>query len=206
MLVNEDNAWLNFVRAPEQPPVVTIGSSGVSVSSDAELRNFAFAPPYSDQVHRPLPPLPPSSTKNKKTKSPQARFNSVKAAPSQTNVNFTGSSSKLLADNPGGLSFLSSLSLDTPNDSHLRCHPEAVKYVKNFKRHKQDLVKALFDLYNEHAFESQLPNDLVVTWNARLTKTAGICVNRKMIVTKPDPETGKLMYRVRTREYPGLLC
>ena len=134
MLVNEDNAWLNLISAPEQAPVVTIGSSGVSVSSDA---------------------------------------------------------------------FLSSLSLDTPDT---RCHPEAVKYVKNFKRHKQDLVKALFDLYNEHAFESQLPNDLVVTWNARLTKTAGLCFHRKMIITKPDPETGKLMYRVRTREYPGLLC
>merc|ERR1719295_380603 len=49
--VNEDNAWL--ISAPEQPPVVTIGSSGVSVSSDAELRNFAFAPPYSDQVYGP---------------------------------------------------------------------------------------------------------------------------------------------------------
>ena len=37
------------------------------------------------------------------------------------------------------------------------------------------------------AFESNLPTDMVITWNPRLTKTAGMCIQRRFKLTKkPD--------------------
>ena len=101
---------------------------------------------------------------------------------------------RVLAANPNGLSFLSSLSAESGDP---RSHPEAIKYVKNFRRHKQELVQLLFKLYNVQAFGSSLPNDLPITWSNRLTKTAGVCVQRKMVVTKFSQEHGKKMPEAR---------
>ena len=42
----------------------------------------------------------------------------------------------------------------------------------------------LFHLFNTKAFESKLPNDMWITWNARLTKTAGMCIQRLLKITK----------------------
>ena len=70
------------------------------------------------------------------------------------------------------------------NHYYCRCHPEAIKYIKNYSRHKEGLVNILFHLFNSYAFESKLPNDMMITWNPRLTKTAGMCVNRELRVTK----------------------
>ena len=65
-----------------------------------------------------------------------------------------------------------------------RCHPEALKYIRNYSRHKKDLVNILFHLFNSKAFESKLPTDMLVSWNARLTKTAGMCIQRRIKITK----------------------
>ena len=75
------------------------------------------------------------------------------------------------------LTFLTSLSLDVAT---AQCHPEAVKYVKNFSRHKEELLRRLFNLFNKEAFDGQLPVDTPLLWNARLTKSAGVCIQRKI--------------------------
>ena len=68
--------------------------------------------------------------------------------------------------------------------SNCRCHPEATKYVKNYSRYKQHLVNLLFHLFNTKAFDTNLPADMEITWNPRLTKTAGLCIQRRIKLTK----------------------
>lgn len=70
------------------------------------------------------------------------------------------------------LSFLASLS---SNVNIIQCHPEALSYVKNFKKKREELVKKLYNFYNTHVFDHKLPSSMIITWNARLTKTAGYC-------------------------------
>ena len=74
------------------------------------------------------------------------------------------------------------------NSTYFRCHPEAEKFVKTYSKHKNDLVNILFHFFNNEAFESKLPTDMIVEWNARLTKTAGMCVQRKINITKRQEE------------------
>lgn len=70
------------------------------------------------------------------------------------------------------LSFLASLS---SNVNIIQCHPEALPYVKNFKKRKEELAEKLYRFYNTHVFDSKLPSSMNINWNARLTKTAGYC-------------------------------
>ena len=70
------------------------------------------------------------------------------------------------------LTFLASLADEAPLE---RLHPEAVRFVKNYGKHKDELVKTLFCLYNSKAFNNQLPADMKITWNVNLRKTAGLC-------------------------------
>merc|ERR1712098_412511 len=65
---------------------------------------------------------------------------------------------------------------DTPID---RCHPQALPYIKNFKKNKEELAKRLYQLYNLEIFENALPDDMQITWNVRLTKTAGLCYSKR---------------------------
>ena len=44
------------------------------------------------------------------------------------------------------------------------------------RKHLQSLVPALYAELNQVAFHSALPEDLPVTWNARLRRTAGRCI------------------------------
>lgn len=55
--------------------------------------------------------------------------------------------------------------------SMLLCHPDAIKFRKNFKAHKEELTSILYKLYNEKLFDGKLMVDVV--WNKQLTKTAG---------------------------------
>merc|ERR1712025_1372335 len=73
---------------------------------------------------------------------------------------------------PTTLTFLSSLTIDTPIE---RCHPSALPYLKNFPKAKVELASRLYTLYNTQCFDSALPEDMEITWNVRLTKTAGLC-------------------------------
>ena len=59
---------------------------------------------------------------------------------------------------------------------NFRCHPEAIKFVSNFNPNKQLLLDKLYKLFNDKAFGSSLPANMAITWNPRLTKTAGVCV------------------------------
>ncbi|KAK4310369.1 hypothetical protein Pmani_018062 [Petrolisthes manimaculis] len=70
------------------------------------------------------------------------------------------------------LTFLTSLS-STVN--LIRCHPDALIYTKNFKRKKGELAEKLHKYYNSHVFNNQLPAELNIKWNNRMTKTAGFC-------------------------------
>ena len=83
----------------------------------------------------------------------------------------------LISDEPGAetktLSFLTSLSLESPTTC---CHPDAVKYVKNFVKHRDELLQRLFLMFNKEAFDNQLPPDMLLLWNTRLTRSAGHCV------------------------------
>ena len=37
----------------------------------------------------------------------------------------------------------------------------------------------LYNMYNIEIFENALPDDMEITWNVRLTKTAGLCYSRR---------------------------
>uniref|UniRef100_UPI00398ECB8A germ cell nuclear acidic protein isoform X1 n=2 Tax=Pristiophorus japonicus TaxID=55135 RepID=UPI00398ECB8A len=50
------------------------------------------------------------------------------------------------------------------------------KYVKNFKRNREELTQELYSLYNKSIFQQKLPEKLEITWNKKMRKTAGYCV------------------------------
>jgi len=77
---------------------------------------------------------------------------------------------------PRTLTFLSSLTIDTPK---YRCHPDAIQYTNNFKKKREELAKRLYALYNKEIFEYCLPRDMEISWNVRLTKTAGLCYSKR---------------------------
>lgn len=85
-------------------------------------------------------------------------------------------SRKLECDTAGNatpsLTFLASLSSSV---LQMRCHPDALLYVKNFKKRKEDLCNKLYTYYNNHVFSDKLPTEMNIKWNARMTKTAGFC-------------------------------
>ncbi|NXR38639.1 ACRC protein, partial [Zosterops hypoxanthus] len=49
-------------------------------------------------------------------------------------------------------------------------------YVKYFKKNKEELAQKLYKLFNSTIFEQKLPEDMVITWNKKMRKTAGYCV------------------------------
>ncbi|NXE95178.1 ACRC protein, partial [Menura novaehollandiae] len=49
-------------------------------------------------------------------------------------------------------------------------------YVKYFKKNKEELAQKLYRLFNSTIFEQKLPEDMVIIWNKKMTKTAGYCV------------------------------
>ncbi|XP_035181209.1 acidic repeat-containing protein isoform X1 [Oxyura jamaicensis] len=50
------------------------------------------------------------------------------------------------------------------------------KYVKYFKKSKEELTQKLYSLYNNTIFEQKLPENMVIIWNKKMRKTAGYCV------------------------------
>lgn len=73
-------------------------------------------------------------------------------------------------------SFLASLSADVPDSL---ADPRALMYRKQFMKKREELVEQLFALYNHKVFNCKLPQDMKVTWNPNLTKTAGKCFSKK---------------------------
>ncbi|KAG0715934.1 Acidic repeat-containing protein [Chionoecetes opilio] len=60
------------------------------------------------------------------------------------------------------LPFLASLS---SNVDIIQCHPEALPYIRNFKKKKEELVEKLYKYYNTHVFEDKLPSYINIKWN-----------------------------------------
>ena len=119
-----------------------------------------------------------------RSRTPSSEISGIENSPkSSSNLFLEDSSQNSLSSST--LSFLNSLSLESPSEM---CHPDAVKYVKNFNKHKDELITKLFRLYNEKAFESALPNDMYIIWNPRLTKTAGVCVQRKIRINNAEEQ------------------
>ncbi|XP_067852766.1 germ cell nuclear acidic protein [Heptranchias perlo] len=50
------------------------------------------------------------------------------------------------------------------------------KYVKNFKRNREELTQELYNLFNKSVFQQKLPEKMEITWNKKMRKTAGYCV------------------------------
>ncbi|XP_029666839.1 uncharacterized protein LOC115237741 [Formica exsecta] len=80
----------------------------------------------------------------------------------------------------GYKSFLTSLSSTIPINN---IHPDAKKYILNYKNNKEELCKELYKLYNEKVFDNQLPQDMPIEWSIRLTGTAGYCSSKKIVKT-----------------------
>lgn len=53
--------------------------------------------------------------------------------------------------------------------------PRTPKYKSHFNKQRDELIKELFLLYNRTVFDRKLPSDFKITWNKRMTKTAGFC-------------------------------
>nr|SVE75680.1 EOG090X0464 [Daphnia hispanica] len=69
-------------------------------------------------------------------------------------------------------SFLASLSSEVPPDCR---HADAIPYMKNFRKKRDELTNRLFKIFNEEIFHSHFQTDFSLTWNSRLTRTAGYC-------------------------------
>ena len=74
------------------------------------------------------------------------------------------------------LSFVESLSV-VLEEEELR-EPSALDYIKKIKNKKiKKELQMTYDQINKEAFENKLPQDMKLTWNGRLSSTAGFCQN-----------------------------
>ena len=58
-------------------------------------------------------------------------------------------------------------------------HPSAIKYIKNYNKHKEELADFLYKLYNSEIFDGCMPYDMKLVWSKTLNKTAGTCHQKK---------------------------
>nr|XP_019545015.2 LOW QUALITY PROTEIN: acidic repeat-containing protein [Aedes albopictus] len=72
------------------------------------------------------------------------------------------------------VSFLQALDEKTPLDL---CTAETRKYRTNFSSTKDKLMVQLYEMYNQNVFENKM--DIPLSWNNKLTCTAGRCFNIK---------------------------
>ncbi|KAL1491023.1 hypothetical protein ABEB36_011682 [Hypothenemus hampei] len=68
--------------------------------------------------------------------------------------------------------FLESLSATVPIN---KCDFTARVYRNNFKGHREELTRKLFQIFNEQVFDNALPADTELVWSKNLRKTAGLC-------------------------------
>lgn len=57
------------------------------------------------------------------------------------------------------------------------CHPDAVKFRKNYNANKEELGEILYKLFNDKIFDGKL--NTPISWNKKLQTTAGRCCQRK---------------------------
>ena len=145
--------------------------SSASEGEDSSPRNI-YQPKFYNSIPKPFPTTKTTSVSKpksdvKKVVSKEPKSSTKKSIPITPKSNFK---------TPTTLTFLSSLTMDTPIE---RCHPQALPYIKNFKKSKEELAKRLYQMYNDQIFEGALPDDMEISWNVRLTKTAGLCYSRR---------------------------
>lgn len=63
-----------------------------------------------------------------------------------------------------------------------------IRTQKQFSKQREDLTQKHYKEFNTYAFNSQLPDDLEVTWSKRMTKTAGFT----RMKTRPLSETPRI--------------
>ena len=61
-------------------------------------------------------------------------------------------------------------------ESNVKPNPKA---IKEFQNDAERLAKEMYQEYNEHVFENQLPVDLPIIWNKHMRKTAGFAYAEK---------------------------
>ncbi|NXH15514.1 ACRC protein, partial [Bucco capensis] len=61
----------------------------------------------------------------------------------------------------------------------------ASRYVKYFKKNKEELAQKLYCLYNRTIFQQKLPEKLEINWNKKMRKSAGYCFTGQIV----GPET-----------------
>ena len=154
--------------------------SNSSEDEDSSPRNI-YQPKYYNQIPKPSFKTPttvkPSTTKTTSVSKPKSNVKKVVSKePKSSTKKSIPVTSQSNFKTPTTLTFLSSLTMDTPIE---RCHPQALPYIKNFKKSKEELANRLYQMYNDQIFEGALPDDMEISWNVRLTKTAGLCYSRR---------------------------
>ena len=92
--------------------------------------------------------------------------------------------------------FLASLSNTVPMR---RAHPDATKYRLHYKNNKEELCNKLYGLYNEKIFNYKLPRNMSIEWNARMTKTAGYCYNKKCVSSFGVTKSSRIVLATKVR-------
>lgn len=69
-------------------------------------------------------------------------------------------------------SFLASLSSEVSQEFR---HSETIPFMKNFRKNRDELTTRLFQMFNKEIFNNHFHPDFSITWNSRLTRTAGYC-------------------------------
>ena len=62
--------------------------------------------------------------------------------------------------------------------------PGTPAYKRDFNKKRDTVIGELFRLFNKTVFGEQLPADMQITWNKRMTKTAGFCYYSKSFNTR----------------------
>ena len=150
--------------------IVSDSESSITVSSDSE-RSVSPTPVKSKKPTKKTTSISVGEPKDKPV-NPED-FHTPKPKKSTKKLQLQGAE---VLGTPKTLTFLSSLTIDTPRH---RCHPDALKYISDFKKKKEELSKRLYHLYNKEIFDGCLPADMEITWNVRLTKTAGLCYSKR---------------------------
>ena len=96
--------------------------------------------------------------------------NAITAKPAETTL------IKSKENNSKYMSFIESLAPKLDDES--KRDPEVLVYINNFNKNKEGRVNLLnkcFAIFNESVFQNQLPKDLPLFWNGKLTSSGGYC-------------------------------
>ncbi|XP_037032807.1 uncharacterized protein LOC119071854 [Bradysia coprophila] len=150
----DDQTPFEEMKTPEP---VKRGDGKKTIQLKTPIPSFLIPPQFRDKARTIAKPITPTGAPPPNdSKKPQTPYT---PAPKRT------------------CGFLESLDSNLIPDQH--CDLEALQFRKNFKRHRTELVTRLMLIYNKYVFNNQL-KDVPVSWNKKMTKTAGVCRSRKI--------------------------